>query len=149
LKFNNDGQFSLVSFSPREVPPYAILSHTWAAKMIKSLSKTLPTVWSTRKGTKNSVSVESKQGATICNTSGLILAASTNQTVQNSQNHLAVCSAGIRTRLSAKSIYRMSLPTMAVGDGKRRSVVADGLREVGHFRSCLHRKLSSSSLLTA
>jgi hypothetical protein len=29
LKINHDGNFSLTRFRPHDVPPYAILSHTW------------------------------------------------------------------------------------------------------------------------
>ena len=31
LKIQDDGQFSLVEFSGDDIPPYAILSHTWGA----------------------------------------------------------------------------------------------------------------------
>src|SRR6186713_1593639 len=32
LKINHDGNFSLTRFQPHDVPPYAILSHTWGTE---------------------------------------------------------------------------------------------------------------------
>jgi hypothetical protein len=136
-------KFKLTKDLVRDIPTYAILSHTWGPDTEEVTLETWSmTLGRTRLAMRRLGSARHKQDVMAYDTSGWILAVSTNQTTMSSPRQSIPCFAGTRMRLDATYNYRISQPldTKRIVSSlslyrSRLFVRVNGLLEAGRYKS--------------
>ena len=151
LKLKTNGKFSLTEDIVGDVPPYAILSHTWGADTEEVTFKDLEDNTGESKAGYSKIQFCGKQA----HNDGLEYFwvdtfASINQTTPSCQRLSPPCFAGIVTPLNATctcQMFRsaiMIMMTSPSGRGNQLFENVDGSHEAGHFKNSLLRNLWNS-----
>ena len=107
LKLNSDNSFSLETFSEANIPPYAILSHTWGREQEEVVFGDLRDgTGSEKEGYKKLQFCAIRAKEDDLPTSGSTHAVLTNQTTASLQGQSIRCSDGIKMRQDVTSIWQ-------------------------------------------
>ena len=152
IRRTEDGELSFTDdlFNDGDIPPYAILSHTWGEEEVTFHD--MNNGRGSNKAGYNKILFCAQQAAAdglrYC---WVIAAASTNRIAQSNMKPSTRCSVGTRTLSDAMSTLRTFRRVSKVKgtdqkqSGKWRSEAADGSPEAGRFKNLSLRLESSSS----
>ena len=147
LESDGNGGFRLTRDYVNNIPPFAILSHTWGPDTDEVTFPDLVEKRACRnQDTRRSVSVESKLNAMAYSTFGLTPVVLTNRTIPSSQRLSIPCFVGTVTPLNVMSTCQMSLypprrvPVHLTSNyGNQTFEGAGGLHGDGLFKNLLLR----------